>query len=494
LVAGCAKVLTENGYSPLCFSPGASSTTEYEVPLGFLELVNPKQLAGVIFSPPSMQFIEATSRREGAVAAEDTTTPSYDLGQFLRNMGDMPTVCVGAGIEGIPGVWVQNGAGIRMLMKHLTECGRRRIAFIRGPKPNVEAKSRFRAWEDYCVERSLPHGDELVEIGDFTEESGEAAAIRILAKNSSEPPDAFVVSNDRMAVGVLRALRSMKLSVPDDVSVVGFDDLEAELADPPLTTIRQPVFEMGNRAAEVLVAMLNRETVSKEHMFVPKLVVRSSSRPGYRKLSGDRVRMTGSNSVFLESAYPSEKMLIPAIRGRIEDAQKRTDSSTIDGELLASELEADLERARVRERDLVAGVRAMRAHAVHHLEEVLSNARCLPDVHSAALSYLRLIGMQSLLVALRVKNANAADRYRLVVAVDVANDAPLRKLDAQVAGMNILAVQDQVTPGLLRVAQPLYHHGHYCGVLIASGILIDNPLLSQLGNVLVKALNRIVVN
>src|SRR5512142_768811 len=75
LVAGCAKVLTESGYSPLCFSPGASGATEYEVPLGFLELVNPKQLAGVIFSPPSMQFIEAPSRRTGSADLDDMMTP-----------------------------------------------------------------------------------------------------------------------------------------------------------------------------------------------------------------------------------------------------------------------------------------------------------------------------------------------------------------------------------------------------------------------------------
>jgi DNA-binding LacI/PurR family transcriptional regulator len=491
LVAGCAQVLTENGYCPLCFSPGASSTTEYEVPLGFLELVQPKQLAGVIFSPPSMQFVEAPSRRAGATEADQAATPSYDLDHFLRTMGELPTVCVGAGIEGVPGVWVQNGAGIRMLMKHLTECGRRRIAFVCGPQQNVEAKSRFRAWEDYCIERSLPHGEELVATGDFTPTSGEAAAIRILKKNDTDLPDAIVVSNDRMAIGVLRALRTAGLRVPDDVSVVGFDDLEADSTDPPLTTIRQPVFEMGHRAAEVLIAMLNKEPVSTEHMFVPKLVVRASSRPGYRRLSGDSARLVGGNSVFLESAYPSEKMLIPAIRGRLAGAHRRTESKTIEGETPA-ELETDLERAKARERDLVAGVRSMRVQAVGHLEQVLGNARCLPDVHAAVLTYLRFIGMQSLIVALRVQNANAPDRYRLVVAVDVATDEPLRKLDTQLAGINVMAVQAQTTPGFLRVAQPLYCQGHYCGVLVASGILVDNPLLIQLGSVLVGALKRIV--
>ena len=491
LVAGIAKVLTENGYSPLCFSPGASSPTEYQVPFGFLELVNPKQLAGLIFTPPSVQFVDAPSRRDGAAVAQGIATPSYDLDCFLQNLGDLPTVCVGAGIEGVPGVWVQNAAGIRMLMKHLNECGRRRIAFICGPQQNVEAKSRFRAWEDYCSEHSLPHGDEIVETGDFTLASGEVAAVRILKKNADNLPDAIVVSNDRMAVGVLRALCTMGLIVLDDISVVGFDDLEAESADPPLTTIRQPVFEMGHRAAEVLIAMLKQEPVSAEHMFIPKLVVRASSRRGCRRVLSEPVRLAGGNSVFLESAYPSEKMLLPKIRGRLEDARKRTDSNTIQGAPLAIELEADLERAKVREQDLVAGIRRMRAHAVEHLDQVLCKAAGLPEVHTAVLTYLRFIGMQSLIVALRVKNANSPGTYRLVVAGDVATDAPLKKLDTQFAAAQVMAVQAQPTPGLLRIAQPLYCQDQYCGVLVASGILIDNQLLSQLGSVLVRAVTRI---
>src|SRR5512141_933142 len=83
LVAGSAKVLTENGYTPLCFSPGASGTTEYEVPLAFLELVNPKQLAGVIFSPPSMHFIDAPPSQRSVVSLREEEAPSYNLDQFL---------------------------------------------------------------------------------------------------------------------------------------------------------------------------------------------------------------------------------------------------------------------------------------------------------------------------------------------------------------------------------------------------------------------------
>lgn len=482
LVAGVTKVLTDRGYLPLCFSPSGSATAEYQVPLGFLELIDPKQLAGLIFSPPSVHFVD-----EVASSARAATASSYDLRLFLQRMGDLPVVCVGAGLEGVPSVWVQNAAGIRMLMKHLTECGRRRIAFISGPAQNVEAKSRFGAWEDYCSEHSLPHGDELVEAGDFTPSSGEAAAMRILKKSANNLPDAIVVSNDRMAVGVLRALCTMSLRVPDDISVVGFDDLEAESTNPPLTTIRQPVFEMGHRAAEVLVAMLNHERVSTEHMFTPKLVVRASSRPGIRRALSQPAPPTDGNSVFLESAYPSEKLRLSAVHGRNDEEQQRMPGMASDSPPL--ELEAALERARVRDRDLVAGVRSMRDRAVEHLVQLLQAAGSLTQVHTTVLTCLRFIGMQSLILALR-ESDDSPDKYRVVVACDVTQDAPLRMLGTQLAGAQVMAIQAQCVPGLLRIAQPLYCDSQYRGVLVSSGILLDNHLLSQLGTVLVNATMR----
>jgi hypothetical protein len=193
----------------------------------------------------------------------------------------------------------------------------------------------------------------------------------------------------------------------------------------------------------------------------------------------------------LDSTYPSEKVLLPAIRERLEVEQKRSESINLQPEPLAIELEADLERARTRERDLVAGVRFMRAHAVEHLEQLLHHAQCLPEVHTAVLTCLRFIGMQSLIVALRAKPGEPRNRYRLVVASDVMSDTPLRKLGTQVPGNQVTAIQAQTTPGFLRIAQPLYHDGQYCGVLVASGILLDNQLLSQLGTVLASATVRI---
>ncbi len=482
LIAGATEVLTDNGLSPLCFSPGASQTTEYAIPLGFLDLVDPRHLSGVIFTPPSFECVDSEGPKSESSEASAALPPQYDTERFLQRIGDLPAVCVGAGITGIASLWIQNGAGIRLLMKHLTEtCGRRRIAFIRGRERNVEAKSRFRAWEDFCIERSLPHGDELVELGDFTLPSGEAAALRILEKCSGELPDAFVASNDRMALGVLRALRAKALSVPIDVSVVGFDDLEATSANPPLTTIRQPIFEMGHRAAEVLIAKMKKESVADEQMVTPELVVRASCQPNRRTLPFSQSTAWRGSGVFLDSA--SSELLTSLLRDPIPDAPL--------GDTLARELESRLQRARNGEQEPVAGVRGMRTFAIEQLDQALSRTKSQQELHSIVRSYLGLLGLESLTVALLLDRTESQNNARLVVDCSFTDFAITGTLGDHLAGAQILAAHGRRTRGLLSVVEPLYHEEKYCGFLVASGMLLDNPLLHQLGTVLTRVAVRL---
>jgi DNA-binding LacI/PurR family transcriptional regulator len=493
LIAGAVEVLSANGFPTLCFSPGASGSSEYQIPLGFLDLVDPQHLSGLIFSPPSIQYVDFANQPSEPDAEPSGVPRQYDTERFLQRMGDLPVVCVGAWIARIPSLWVQNGSGIRLLMKHLMEvCGRRRIAFIRGPDKNVEAESRFRAWQDFCIEHSLPHGEELVGLGDFTTPTGEAAALTILDNNSDDLPDAFVVSNDRMAVGVLHALQARGLSVPGDVSVVGFDDLEAESADPPLTTIRQPVFEMGHRAAEVLISLVRAEEVPREHMFNPELIIRESSNPKQGRSMRNLASSGIGACVFLESAYPSAELLMPLLRGPLQDAQKYPPAPFPLGDHLACELERGLQRAKARERDLVASVRSMQARAVEHLAQALAQTNNLHDLHRVVLSYLRIIGLDSLAVALLCDQAKPHTECGLVVDCSLASDAPLSPLGEHRCGSEVIAAQVERTGGLLRVAAPVYHQGEYRGFLLASGMLIDNSLLNQLGIVLTRAAMRIL--
>ena len=481
LIAGATEVLSANGLSTLCFSPGDAHRTEYEIPLEFVELVDPQHLLGVLFSPPAIELVNAP-KQNGSSEPSAGEPMRYGTEWFVQRIGDLPAVCVGSGIAGIASFWIQNGAGIRLLMKHLTEvCGRRRIAFVRGRERNLEAKSRFLAWEDFCIERSLPHGDDLVELGDFTLPSGEAAALKILEKCSGELPDAFVASNDRMALGVLRALRTKGLRVPIDVSVVGFDDLEAASADPPLTTIRQPIFEMGHRAAEVLIAKLKNESVAEKHMVTPELIVRASCQPNQSKLPINQSDPWSGSSAFLESA-PSELLLQllrePLPSGSVQDP-------------VTSELQSGMRRVGATKQDPVAGVRSMRLSAVENLEQALSRIDTLQGVQDVLRSYMRFLGLESLTAALVSNRTNIQNQVRLVVDCRLADIAPVGKLGSVSGATQIFAAHGQRTRGQLSVAEPLYREGEYCGFLLVSGTLLDNPLLHKLGAVLARVTSRI---
>jgi LacI family repressor for deo operon, udp, cdd, tsx, nupC, and nupG len=121
--------------------------------------------------------------------------------------------------------------------------------------------------------------DALIAEGDFTMSSGRAAIARLFA--AKEPPTAVFCFNDEMALGAIRWLKSSGRSVPNDVSVVGFDDIEfASFCDPPLTTIEQPTREIGNKAMSVLFEMLSGGKPEPAlHALPTKLIVRDSAAP-----------------------------------------------------------------------------------------------------------------------------------------------------------------------------------------------------------------------
>ena len=125
------------------------------------------------------------------------------------------------------------------------------------------------------AQAGLPFDERLVVEGDFREGGGRAATLRLLDR----VPDveAIFVANDQMAAGAIRAVRDLGRDVPRDVSVVGFDDvLLAEYLSPTLTTVRQPLYEMGRAAAQIAIALLQEKEVEVRTRFDPELVVRQS--------------------------------------------------------------------------------------------------------------------------------------------------------------------------------------------------------------------------
>lgn len=165
--------------------------------------------------------------------------------------------------------------GARSAVRHLAELGYERIMHLTGPPRATDSMERVRGWRDELAEWRLSLPEPMV--GDWTPESGH----RLGREIQVEPGTAVFASNDLMAAGLMAALRERGLSVPRDVSVVGFDDVpEAAYLYPPLTTVRQDFAALGELMMQkVLVALEEHEPISPDTPLPTRLVVRESTRP-----------------------------------------------------------------------------------------------------------------------------------------------------------------------------------------------------------------------
>jgi DNA-binding LacI/PurR family transcriptional regulator len=179
----------------------------------------------------------------------------------------------------VPASWVDadNRGGAGKAVGHLARQGRRRIATITGPLDMGVGLDRLEGYRDGLAAAGLAGAGDLVETGDFTEEGGAAAMARLLERPGS-PVDAVFAASDMMAAGALRALRTAGRRVPEDVAVVGFEDSAvARYAQPPLTTVRQPIEEMGRQATRLLLARVAGEAGGMHLILDTELVVRASA-------------------------------------------------------------------------------------------------------------------------------------------------------------------------------------------------------------------------
>ncbi|MFD5751744.1 LacI family DNA-binding transcriptional regulator [Streptomyces sp. NPDC127033] len=200
------------------------------------------------------------------------------LPDLLAEM-EMPTVLSGrrSGEESVSYVDSDNVGGARAAVRHLWESGRRAIGTITGPLDMHVAQCRLRGYEEAVRDTSGGGpGPTWIAHGDFTEESGRRAMTELLARNPGI--DAVFAASDVMAVGALHALRAVGRRVPEDVAVVGFDDSPiARHTDPQLTSVRQPVEEMGRTMARVLLEMINDSSAAWQHVVLRTELVRRTS-------------------------------------------------------------------------------------------------------------------------------------------------------------------------------------------------------------------------
>ena len=192
--------------------------------------------------------------------------------------GSVPVVAVSERVPGavVPIVGIDNAAAAGLAVQHLHGLGHRRIAHIAGPEGNVLTEDRVRGYRDAL--RALPGvAAPRVVHGDFSIDSGRRAVRALMRRRSG--PTAIFAANDEMAIGAIVELKTRGLAVPADVSVMGFDDIEFAAAyDPPISTLRQPRYDMGRMAMSLLGSALHDPALETESIMLSvELVTREST-------------------------------------------------------------------------------------------------------------------------------------------------------------------------------------------------------------------------
>ena len=250
-----AGALARRGLTPVLCTRTADGVSEAD----YVDMLLDQHVSGVIFA--------GGNYAQGAAEHEHY--------RRLLDRG-LPVVLVNAAIPdlGFPTVATDDAHAVEQAYGHLVSLGHERIGLILGPRDHVPSARKLAAYQ------TLSHDPRLVERTMFSMEGGQAAAARLIGRGAT----AMVCASDVLALGAVRGVRRAGLSVPGDVSVVGYDD-SAFMActEPPLTTIRQPIEAMGQAAVALLVSDIAGNAVpADELMFEPELVVRGSTGPATR--------------------------------------------------------------------------------------------------------------------------------------------------------------------------------------------------------------------
>ncbi|GAB3689354.1 LacI family DNA-binding transcriptional regulator [Nocardiopsis oceani] len=241
--------------------------------------------AGVVVSAihreasSTLQWLDNVRARVSDGAILVTTGLEPELNEELRSL-DVPAVVIDpVGIPDLttPTIGATNWAGGLSATEHLIHLGHRRIAFVEGRPELWCSRARLDGYRAGLETAGLTVDPDLIAPAEFTYESGFRAGERLFDRD--ERPTAVFVSSDQMALGVYEALRQRGLRVPEDVSVVGFDDLpEARWSSPPLTTVRQPLADMGRLAVRTVQRLVQNETIESSRVeLATGLIVRHST-------------------------------------------------------------------------------------------------------------------------------------------------------------------------------------------------------------------------
>jgi len=252
LLKGAARAIRGTGYELIVYSGGGHLEDDTGWERRYLSRVSGTLTDGTILVTPTVV---------------DASTSS-------------PVVAVDphAGSSEMPTVDSENLQGAKTATEYLIELGHRRIGFLAGRSDLESARRRERGYREALTEAGIPFDENLVRIGGYTWESARSAARELL--EMTDRPTAIFAANDISAIQTMNVASETGLKVPEDLSVVGFDNIpESALTTPPLTTIDQSIQQMGFEAAKLLLGLIDEPDRDQIHLTLPtELVVRQSCR------------------------------------------------------------------------------------------------------------------------------------------------------------------------------------------------------------------------
>ena len=199
-----------------------------------------------------------------------------DLEAYLQRFQPLPIVNIAEEVSKMPSIVLDNPKGIHDMMEHLIDVHHyQKIGYVRMREGHTEGDIRFEAYKEALKGFGLPYDPDLVVPGDYYDQP--EAIVSLLYDERKVHPEAIVISDDYMALPIMEILQNRGISIPQDVAIVGFDDIEeARYIDPQLTTLRQPLLEQAHQAVEIVLAAIRGDTVPLKIELSPQLVIRQS--------------------------------------------------------------------------------------------------------------------------------------------------------------------------------------------------------------------------
>jgi DNA-binding LacI/PurR family transcriptional regulator len=251
IVRGIQDVADENGYNVLL----QNTDRKPDRIINSIYLLREKIVDGVIFSGGIINRYETLSA--------------------LRELKDR-VVVIGRHEVNFPAAMVDNIGAAAEAVKHLINLGHKQIAYIGGPEDSTAMIDRFKGYESVMAQNGYPLTEDLLRWVDLNPESGRIAAKALL--EMTDRPTAILAGNDLLAFGVICAARQMSLGVPDDLAVVGFDNVPlCAYFSPTLTTVDIPRYELGAGAVEMLMNLISQKDFNRMGWFNTQLIVREST-------------------------------------------------------------------------------------------------------------------------------------------------------------------------------------------------------------------------